>query len=159
MNSIQIAFEYISRFSIGTVEAIDANGPRINVTNVDTPQSGTLLSVDWQWAGSILGIIPFVHLLLLLITTWILDYWRVIVRDDSPFATALLLRRELIRIEKGTMLNGDEIRRGIDHDLTYSWEMEGFKEEDDGESDVKYLCVGGPGNLRLRRRFGDGTYD
>lgn len=97
----------IMEFSIEAVAAIDYNGPRRNVTGW-YPVPAQVVSVQWRWSATILGIIPFVQLLALLcVIAWANS---AIIRDASSLSTARLLRPLVDKLgERGCLLTGEEI--------------------------------------------------
>jgi len=97
----------VMEFSIEAVAAMDYNGPRRNVTGW-YPVQAQLVSVQWRWAGTILGVIPLIHLLTLFgVITWANQ---VIIRDPSCLSTARLLRPVVEKLgSKGCLLTGSEI--------------------------------------------------
>lgn len=103
----------IMEFSIEGIAAMDFNGPRQNVTGY-YPVPAQVVSVSWQWAGAILGVIPFIQLLgLLCIIKWANQ---AIIKDTSALSTARLLRPIVDRLgTKGCLLTGEEISKELSH--------------------------------------------
>ncbi|RMZ68881.1 hypothetical protein GMOD_00002766 [Pyrenophora seminiperda CCB06] len=102
--------DLLMRFTIGAVAAFDDHGIRYNLTSQTVvPTQGQQLDVDWSYIFSILGGICGIQFLALLLL--VLFAHRTIVRDDSYFSMAMLLRPVVSRIGEGGMLmSGDEIK-------------------------------------------------
>jgi hypothetical protein len=103
----------IMEFSAEGIAAMDFNGPRKNVAGY-YPVPAQNVSVEWQWAGAILGAIPFIQLLgLLCIIKWANQ---AIIKDPSPLSTARLLRPIVDKLGvKGCLLTGEEISKELSH--------------------------------------------
>lgn len=97
----------VMQFTAGAIAAMDANGPRVNVTG-HTPVSVQLLNVQWKYAGAILAGIPVAQALILALVIVLGD--RAIIKDGSPFSTARLLRPIVDRLgDTGCLLTSEEI--------------------------------------------------
>jgi hypothetical protein len=111
--TIDIVAGRIMEFSTEGIAAMDFNGPRKNVAGY-YPVPAQIVSVEWQWAGAILGVIPFIQLLgLLCIIKWANQ---AIIKDTSALSTARLLRPIVDKLGmKGCLLTGDEISKELSH--------------------------------------------
>jgi hypothetical protein len=97
----------VMQFTAGAIAALDANGPRVNVTG-NTPVSVQLLNVHWKYAGAILAGIPGAQALILALVIVLGD--RAIIKDGSPLSTARLLRPIVDKLgDTGCLLTGEEI--------------------------------------------------
>ncbi|KIV77239.1 hypothetical protein PV11_09054 [Exophiala sideris] len=118
-SAYQIA-QRVMEFSIEAVAALDYNGLRINVTGW-YPVTAQMVDVEWQWAGTILGLVPFVQL----IASICVIIWSntAIIRDESCLSTARLLRPLVDKLGgKGCLLSGDEISEVFpDMRIKYGW--------------------------------------
>jgi hypothetical protein len=110
----------IMEFSIEAVAAMDYNGPRRNVTGY-FPITAQSVDIEWKWAASVLGLIPFFQLIALFCVV----RWAnlAIIRDDSYLSTARLLKPVVDRLgDKGCILTGTEISDELtDMRLIYGW--------------------------------------
>ncbi|KAK4944190.1 hypothetical protein LTR10_016303 [Elasticomyces elasticus] len=97
----------LMKFTTGAIAALDADGPRLNVTGY-TPVSLQLLNVHWNYAGAILAGIPVAQALILALVIALGD--RAIIKDGSPLSTARLLRPIVDKLgDTGCLLTGEEI--------------------------------------------------
>lgn len=97
----------IMRFTAGAVAAMDAGGPRVNVTGYG-PAPAQFLNVRWNYAGAILGGIPVAQFLILCAVVAFAN--KAIIKDTSHLSTARLLRPVVERLgDSGCLLTGDEI--------------------------------------------------
>ncbi|KAI1622412.1 hypothetical protein EDD37DRAFT_634950 [Exophiala viscosa] len=110
----------VMEFSIEAVAALDYNGLRTNVTGW-YPITAQTVNVAWVWAGTILGVVPFVQL----IASICVIIWSntAIIRDESCLSTARLLRPVVDKLGgKGCLLSGDEISEVFpDMRVKYGW--------------------------------------
>jgi hypothetical protein len=99
--------EHIMEFSMEAIAALDFNGPRQIVAGWH-PITAQKVNLLWQWAGAILGVIPFLQLLVLLC---VVKYAKkAIIKDDSCLSTARLLRPLVEKLgPNGCLLTGKEI--------------------------------------------------
>ena len=88
--------QYISRFAIGVILAVDSEGgnPRINITDGQEPYDGSVLNIE-PWGGfPLLAIIMrsllLAHGILFIGATAVANL--ALVRDDSFLSSANLLR-------------------------------------------------------------------
>jgi hypothetical protein len=105
-NATRIALN-IMEYSVGAVASFDYNGPRSNVTGY-FPVPAQEVDIQWKWSATILGVIPFVHLVALFcVIAWGNS---AIIRDASCLSTAKLLRPIVEKLgESGCLLSGQEI--------------------------------------------------
>ncbi|KAI1616670.1 hypothetical protein EDD36DRAFT_415556 [Exophiala viscosa] len=97
----------LMKFTAGAIAALDAGGPRLNVTGY-TPVSMQLLNVQWRFAGALLAGIPVAQALILALVIAFGD--RAIIKDGSPLSTARLLRPIVNKLgDTGCLLTGEEI--------------------------------------------------
>ncbi|USP74188.1 hypothetical protein yc1106_01462 [Curvularia clavata] len=103
--------DLLMRFTIGAVAAFDDHGIKYNVSRQNVvPSQGQQLDVDWPYVLGILGGICLIQLLALCLLVLFAN--RTIVRDDSYFSMAMLLRPVVMKIGEGEGLNmsGEEIK-------------------------------------------------
>lgn len=110
----------IMEFSIEAIAAIDYNGPRRNVTGW-YPIPAQVVSVQWRWAATLLGLVPLLQLLALICV--IATANSAIIRDDSPLSTARLLRPIVEKLgDRGCLLTGEDIADHLsDMRVKYGW--------------------------------------
>ncbi|KIW95070.1 uncharacterized protein Z519_03652 [Cladophialophora bantiana CBS 173.52] len=97
----------VMKFTAGAISAIDSDGPRLNVTGYG-PAPAQILTVQWQYAGSILGGIPLAQGLVLLAVITFAN--KAIIKDTSYLGMARLLRPVVEKLgDTGCLLTGDEI--------------------------------------------------
>ncbi|EXJ59035.1 hypothetical protein A1O7_06466 [Cladophialophora yegresii CBS 114405] len=97
----------VMRFTAGAISAMDAVGPRSNVTAWG-PAAAQIIHVQWRFAASILGGIPLAQGLVLLIVIMFAN--KAIIKDTSHLSTARLLRPVVKKLgDRGCLLTGDEI--------------------------------------------------
>ncbi|KIX94982.1 uncharacterized protein Z520_09292 [Fonsecaea multimorphosa CBS 102226] len=128
--------ERIMEFGIEAVAAIDYNGPRRNVLGWYAVPSQKV-TVQWRWAASILGLLPFFQLVALIgVISWANS---AIIRDDSFLGTARLLRPIVEKLgDNGCLLTGKEIAEELaELRVKYGWREPGpdfaFRNEIDGD--------------------------
>ena len=98
---------HIMEYSIEAVAAFDYNGPR-HVIKGWYPETAQKVNVLWRWAGAILGVIPFLQLLVCLCVIRYAN--KAIIRDASCMSTARLLRPLVEKLgPNGCLLTGKEI--------------------------------------------------
>ncbi|KIW27710.1 uncharacterized protein PV07_07427 [Cladophialophora immunda] len=126
----------IMEFSIEAVAAIDYNGPRRNAPGWYAIPA-QVVSVQWRWAASILGLLPFFQLVALVcVIAWANS---AIIRDDSYLSAARLLRPIVEKLgDKGCLLTGPEIAEELaELRVKYGWREPGpdfaFRNEIDGD--------------------------
>lgn len=103
----EITATHIMEYSIEAIAAFDYNGPR-HVVKGWYPQTAQTVNVLWRWAGAILGVIPFLQLLVCLCVIRYAN--KAIIRDASCMSTARLLRPLVERLgPNGCLLTGKEI--------------------------------------------------
>jgi hypothetical protein len=107
-------------FAAQAVAALDYNGPQRNVTGW-YPVLAQSVTVEWPWAGAILGLVPVVQL----IASVCVILWSntAIIRDESHLSTARLLRPLVQKLgNKGCLLSGEEIAETFpDVRVKYGW--------------------------------------
>ncbi|KAI1630066.1 hypothetical protein EDD37DRAFT_618520 [Exophiala viscosa] len=114
----------ISTFTMGTVSYLDSDesdGKRINVTGGEQPIPAQVLQVTWRFAGSILGVIPFIHFVtLVLVIIWAN---KAIIKDDSHLAIAKVYHSLLNKMgDRGCLLRGEHIVEALDNpEVIYGW--------------------------------------
>lgn len=97
----------VMRFTAGAIAAMDSIGPRANVIG-NGPAPAQVLNVQWKYAASILGGIPFAQGLVLL--TVVVFANKAIIKDPSHLSMARLLRPIVEKLgDQGCLLAGDEI--------------------------------------------------
>jgi hypothetical protein len=97
----------VMKFAAGAISAMDTVGPRSNVTAWG-PAPAQVIHVQWRFAASILGGIPFAQALVLLIVIMFAN--KAIIKDTSHLSTARLLRPLVEKLgDRGCLLTGDEI--------------------------------------------------
>ncbi|RVX71420.1 hypothetical protein B0A52_04992 [Exophiala mesophila] len=116
----------IMEYSIGAVAAFDYNGPRSNVSGW-FPVPAQNVDIQWRWSAAILGVVPFIHLMVLVCV--ILWGNSSIIRDESCLSTAKLLGPIVAKLgENGCLLTGEEIAQELSEvRIKYGW-----KEPDNG---------------------------
>ncbi|OAP65651.1 hypothetical protein AYL99_01623 [Fonsecaea erecta] len=126
----------IMEFSIEAVAAIDYNGPRRNSRGWYAV-TAQVVSVQWRWSATILGLLPFFQLVALIcVVAWANP---AIIRDDSDLSTARLLRPIVDKLgDRGCLLTGAEIAEELaDLRVKYGWREPGpdfaFRNEIDGD--------------------------
>jgi hypothetical protein len=109
VNAAQVE-DMLMRFTIGAVAAFDDHGIKYTLTHQTVvPSQGQQLDVDWPYVLCILGGICFIQLLALCLLVLFAN--RTIVRDDSYFSMAMLLRPVVMKIgESGLNMSGEEIK-------------------------------------------------
>lgn len=110
VNASQVE-DLLMRFTIGAVAAFDDHGIKYSLANQRVvPSQGQQLAVDWPYVFGILGGICLIQLLALCLLVLFAN--RTIVRDDSYFSMAMLLRPVVMKIGEGEGLNmsGEEIK-------------------------------------------------
>ena len=122
--NVSMVTDRVMEFSIESLAAIDYNGPRRNVTGW-YPVTAQVVSVQWRWSASILGLLPFLQLLALICV--IARANSAIIRDDSSLSTARLLRPIVERLgDKGCLLTGQEIAETLPElRVKYGWREPG----------------------------------
>lgn len=99
--------QLVMKFTTGAISAMDALGPRLNVTGYG-PAPAQVVNVKWRFAASILGGLPFAQALVLFAV--ILFANKAIIKDTSHLSTARLLRPIVDKLgDRGCLLTGDEI--------------------------------------------------
>ncbi|KAK7894210.1 hypothetical protein LTR67_005968 [Exophiala xenobiotica] len=110
----------VMEFAAQAVAALDYNGPQRNVTGW-YPVLAQSVTVEWPWAGAILGLVPVVQL----IASVCVILWSntAIIRDESHLSTARLLRPLVQKLgNKGCLLSGEEIAETFpDVRVKYGW--------------------------------------
>ncbi|KIW76330.1 hypothetical protein Z517_11076 [Fonsecaea pedrosoi CBS 271.37] len=126
----------VMEFSVEAVAAIDYNGPRRNASGWYAVPA-QVVSVEWRWSASILGLLPFVQLVTLLcVVTWANS---AVIRDDNLLSAARLLRPIVERLgDKGCLLTSYEIAEELSElRVKYGWREPGpdfvFRNEIDGD--------------------------
>ncbi len=113
----------ISSFTMGAISFMDSSYamPRLNVTSNEQPVVAQVLKVKWKFAGTILGIIPFIHLLTLsAVIKWAN---KAIIKDDSHLAIAKVYHNFMAQMgDRGCLLRGDEIVAALENPaVAYGW--------------------------------------
>ncbi|OCT52002.1 hypothetical protein CLCR_08085 [Cladophialophora carrionii] len=149
----------ISDFTMGAIAIMDGSNLmyRRNVTSDEQPYVAQVLKVKWKYAGTILGVIPFIHFLTL--AQVILWANKAIIKDDSHLAIAKVYHTFLSRLgDRGCLLRGDEIVAFLENpSVAYGWRP---SVEPDGVG-LMHVDVfdRGQGLLREDRPFREGWYD
>ena len=141
----------IMEFAIEGIAAIDYNGPRQNVSGW-YPVPAQMVAVQWQWAGAILGVIPFIQLLALIcVVAWANQ---AIIKDTTALSTARLLRPVVEMLDgRGCLLSGREIAE----ELGQVRVVYGFRE---GEGEVRHVDIlDEREGLGIQGRMPEGMYD
>lgn len=101
----------IKTYSLAAIGAYDRYGPRVPV-QARQPMQAQSLKVYWNWAGAILGVIPFTQLVLLIVVA--LRCSRTVIKDTSYLAAAQLLRPVVDQLgSHGCILSGKEIAQHL----------------------------------------------
>jgi len=118
--SAYLVGQRVMEFAVQAIAAMDYNGPQRNVTGW-YPVLAQSVSVEWEWAGAILGLVPVVQL----IASVCVILWSntAIIRDESHLSTARLLRPLVQKLgNKGCLLSGEEIAETFpDVRVKYGW--------------------------------------
>ncbi|CAA9958297.1 hypothetical protein PTMSG1_01859 [Pyrenophora teres f. maculata] len=148
--------DLLMHFTINAVAAFDDHGIRYNLmSQTVVPTQGQQLDIDWPYIFSILGGIcgiQFVALVLL-----VLFAHRTIIRDDSYFSMAMLLRPVVSRIgEGGMLLSGDEIKES--KALKWKKIRYDYREGADGEPNRVAIFWEGRDQKEGRKSWAAGSY-
>ena len=148
--------DILMRFTIGAVASFDDHGIRYNLTSQTVvPTQGQQLDVDWSYIFSILGGICGIQFLALLLL--VLFAHRTIVRDDSYFSMAMLLRPVVSRIGEGGMLmSGEEIKES--KALKWKKIRYDYREGADGEPNRVAIFWEGRDQKEGRKSWAAGSY-
>ncbi|EXJ58970.1 hypothetical protein A1O7_06401 [Cladophialophora yegresii CBS 114405] len=113
----------ISTFTMGAIAFMDGSNlmSRRYAISDEMPYAAQVLKVKWKYAGSILGVIPFIHFLTL--AQVILWANNAIIKDDSHLAIAKVYHSFLSRLgDHGCLLRGDEIVALLENpSVAYGW--------------------------------------
>ena len=94
-------------FATGVVATAGDANPQLLVTG-HVPEFGSQLKVEWKFVAIILALTVFIQLVLFIVVAIVSNL--VIVKDESPFSTARLLRPIIDRIgASGTYAEGSQI--------------------------------------------------
>ncbi|KAK5414599.1 hypothetical protein LTR06_004413 [Exophiala xenobiotica] len=150
--------DVISSFTMGTIATLDASEDsdyRKDVANGRQPIAAQILKVKWKYAGSILGVIPFIHFCtLVLVIKWAN---KAIIKDDSHLAIAKVYHTFISQLgERGCLLRGDQIVEVLANpDVAYGW-----KQSTDYEGAMHVdVFERGRGAPRVEKPFVEGWYD
>jgi hypothetical protein len=104
----------ISMFAIGVVSVAAIYNNNTSALPGLQPQIGNQLTIDhWDWIWKIMGLIVGVQGAAFVLTAFLAS--RVVVKDESVFATARLLRPVLDRLgDEGTTMEGKDICHRLD---------------------------------------------
>lgn len=147
--------QWISAFSMGGIAIMDSGVPyliRKIVPGGYQPVEAQILKVVWRYAGSLLGVIPFIHFW----TMMAVIIWanKAIIKDDSHLAIAKVYHKIIDQLgDQGCMLRGEEIVDELGNPkVAYGWTMRptGY-----GHTDVFLEDEG----IRVERSFKPGPYD
>jgi hypothetical protein len=101
----------IAMFAIGVIAQAANWNPTFLVIG-DQPEIGSQLKVDWTFVALILGLTAGVQFLLFVLFAMVSNL--VIVKDESPFSTARLLRPIVDRMgPRGTYADGEQILKSL----------------------------------------------
>ncbi|ORY13707.1 hypothetical protein BCR34DRAFT_623663 [Clohesyomyces aquaticus] len=102
--------DMIMRFSISAIAAFDDHGIQYIVPNqLNRPVQGQIVNADWGWILGLLGGICIIQFGALICLVAFAN--KAIIRDESFFSTALLLRPVVEKIGKGGVnLTGRDIK-------------------------------------------------
>ncbi|KIX95359.1 uncharacterized protein Z520_08876 [Fonsecaea multimorphosa CBS 102226] len=114
----------ISSFTMGAISFMD-NSPamyRKTVASKEQPIPAQVLKVTWRYAGTILGVIPFIHFCTLVAV--ILWANKAIIKDDSHLAIAKVYHTLLNQLgDRGCLLRGGEIISLLGNpQVVYGWQ-------------------------------------
>jgi hypothetical protein len=125
----------VMKFTAGAISALDQNGPRLNVTGY-APAPAQILTVQWNYAGTILAALPVAQALVLLSVVLLAN--KAIIKDTSHLSTARLLRPIVEKLgDSGCLLTGDEIAEQLgNYRVTY-----GVRDPGGGADTVRHLDV------------------
>ena len=134
-NAFDIA-ERIMEFTIEGIAAMDFNGPRTIVAGW-SPLASQEVGVDWRWAGTILGVVPFMQFLVLCgVVQWANG---AVIKDRGFLGIARLLRPVVDKLgEGGCLLTGDEIAEelgGKNYKVAYGYREPLGGEVEQGDED------------------------
>lgn len=113
------------------------------------------LSVDWVYAGIILGIPPLLQLItLLIVVAWAN---KAIIKDDGPLTTARLLHSLIEKLGPGgSLLDNEEIIEAIGNPrVAYNFGASRAT----GSMDVGIVEKAPRSTLTIEKRFEEGVYD
>ncbi|KAJ4378878.1 hypothetical protein N0V86_005752 [Didymella sp. IMI 355093] len=143
----------------GAIAAFDDHGVRhkIKINDLVCPKNSQQLNVDWPYILSILGGICAIQLAALICLIVFAN--RAIIRDESFFSTAVLLRPvvDAIKDEPGaTAMKGRDIK---DHPkLRYRRLRYGYKESADGEPHEIAVFFQGRDSSEIPTKWASGRY-
>ena len=126
-------------YTAGAMAAYDWDGARINETNAYQPNKAQVVDVQWNWAATILAVIPGVQgLLLLCIARWANH---AVIKDTSFLSTARLLRPIVDKLgPNGCLLTGDEICEALgNYRVIYGARVPDGTADGDREMVMKHL--------------------
>ncbi|KAF2706657.1 hypothetical protein K504DRAFT_459067 [Pleomassaria siparia CBS 279.74] len=148
--------DLLARYTIGAIAAFDDHGLLYNVTNTNKrPVQGQQLTVDWIWVLSLLGAICFIQFVALM--TLISFANNSIIRDESFFSLAMLLRPVVNRIGKeGMNMSGDEIKNHPK--LRWKKIRYDYREGQNGEPNQVDIFFQGKDMMDSRRSWASGLY-
>ena len=148
--------DLLMHFTINAVAAFDDHGIRYTLASqIVVPTQGQQLDVDWSYIFSILGGICGIQFLALLLL--VLFAHRTIVRDDSYFSMAMLLRPVVSRVGEGGMLmSGDEIKES--KALKWKKIRYDYREGADGEPNRVAIFWEGRDQKEGRKSWAAGSY-
>lgn len=149
--------ELLARFAIGAIAAFDDHGIRHEVANQHAvPTQGQQLNVDWPYVLGLLGGICFLQLAAL---ACLLGFGnRSVVRDESFFSMAMLLKPIMDRIpgKTGMNMSGDEIKNHPK--LLFKRVRYDYREGKNGEPNQVDIFIQGRDELESRRSWTPGMY-
>ncbi|KAL2430693.1 hypothetical protein ABEF95_012835 [Exophiala dermatitidis] len=164
-NSSSYRFNYIPRevdmaraiasFTMGAIAIMDVEGrARKNVSDGEQPVDAQILHVTWEYAGTILVLIPFIHF----VTLMAVIIWanKAIIKDDSLLAIAKAYHTLLLQLgDGGCLLRGEQIVRALDNPLVvYGWS----RGRDEGGPMHVDVFEGDPDHLKDLDPFMEGLY-
>ena len=155
--------ELIMKFTTGAISAIDSlQGPRFNVTGDNSPSQAQVVNVKWKFAGTILGGIPTVQLIMLFFVVWFSS--KAIILDPSFITIAYALRPVIDKLgPQGCLLSLDEMSEKLGGDVKIAY---GVRPDpnDPGHHDTTFvrhvgLMEESEGFGYVRGRMPEGRYD
>lgn len=147
--------DLLSRYTIGAIAAFDDHGLQYTVQHQTTrPVQGQQLAVDWSWILGLLGGICFLQLSALVALVSFAN--KSIIRDESFFSLAMLLRPVVNRISEGMNMSGEEIKRHPK--LLWKRIRYDYREGKEGEPNQVDIFFEGKDMWENRRSWATGLY-
>jgi hypothetical protein len=148
--------DLLSRYTIGAIAAFDDHGLRYDVQHQRTrPVQGQQLTVDWAWVLGLLGAICLIQFVALMCLMAFAN--KSIIRDESFFSLAMLLRPVVNRIGKeGMNMSGEEIKNHPK--LLWKRIRYDYREGTSGEPNQVDIFFEGKDMRETRRSWVSGLY-